>query len=46
MKVGDLDEDLEREQRCEALGDVIAETIGTPAPGAAGPAARGASRAC
>ena len=37
MKVGDLNDDIGREQRCEALGDVIAKTIGTPAPGAAGP---------
>jgi hypothetical protein len=37
MKVGDLNDDIGREQRCEALGDVIAETIGTPAPGATGP---------
>ena len=37
MKVGDLNDDIGREQRCEALGDVIAEAIGTPAPGATGP---------
>ena len=29
MKVGDLNDDIGREQRCEALGDVIAGTIGT-----------------
>ena len=28
--------ELEREQRCEVAGDVIAEAIGAPAPGAAG----------
>jgi FecR-like protein len=37
MKISDLDEDIDREQRCEALGDAIAETIPTPAPGAPGP---------
>ena len=37
MRVGELDEDIAREQRLEALGDAIAETISTPAPGAAGP---------
>jgi hypothetical protein len=37
MKAGDLNDDIGREQRCEALGEVIAETIGTPAPGATGP---------
>jgi hypothetical protein len=36
MKVSDLDRDIEREQHCDALGDAIAGTIGTPAPGAAG----------
>ena len=36
MKVGDLDKEIEREQHLDALGDAIAETIGTPAPGAAG----------
>src|SRR5512138_3195720 len=36
MKVGDLDTAIEREQRLEAAGDAIAETIGVPAPGAAG----------
>src|SRR4029078_2445283 len=37
MKVGDLDGEIEREQRCEVAGDAIAETIGMPAPYAAGP---------
>jgi len=37
MKVSDLDQEIEREQRLEALGDAIAETISTPVPGAAGP---------
>ena len=37
MKVSDLDQDIEREQQLEALGDAIAETISTPVPGAAGP---------
>ena len=37
MKVGDLEQELEREQRCEVVGDAIAEAFGTPAPGAAGP---------
>ena len=36
MKVSDLDQEIEREQHLDALGDAIAETIGTPAPGAAG----------
>src|SRR6476619_3044654 len=36
MKAGDLEEALEREQRCEVVGDAIAEAFGTPAPGASG----------
>jgi FecR protein len=36
MRIGDRDEELEREQRCEVVGDVIAEAIGAPAPGAPG----------
>ncbi|HMF43486.1 MAG TPA: FecR family protein [Polyangia bacterium] len=31
-----MDREVEREQQLEALGDVVAETIPTPAPGAAG----------
>jgi hypothetical protein len=37
MKLSDLDTEIEREQRLDALGDAIGETIGAPAPGAAGP---------
>jgi len=37
MKLTDVEKDLEREQRLESLGDAVADTIGTPAPGAAGP---------
>ncbi|HEY7370885.1 MAG TPA: FecR family protein [Polyangia bacterium] len=37
MKISDLDREVEREQRLEALGDAVAESIGTPAAGAAGP---------
>jgi hypothetical protein len=37
MRISDLDAEVEREQRCEVLGDAIGETIGAPAPGAAGP---------
>jgi len=44
MKLGDLDQELEREQRLDALGDAIAETIGMPAPGATGPMPEAISR--
>jgi hypothetical protein len=37
MKIGDLDQEIGREHRLDALGDAIAETIGMPAPGAPGP---------
>src|SRR5262245_59833113 len=36
MRIGDLDDEIEREQGCEALGDAVAEAIAAPAPGAAG----------
>jgi len=45
MKIGDLDDEFEREQRCEALGDVVAETIPAPVPGAAGPLPEEVARA-
>jgi hypothetical protein len=37
MKISDLENDIDSEQRCEALGDTIAETLPPPAAGAAGP---------
>jgi FecR protein len=36
MTIGDLDDEIEREQHCEALGNAVAEAISTPAPGAPG----------
>jgi hypothetical protein len=36
MRIDDLDGDIEREQRCEVLGDAVAEAIPTPTPGAPG----------
>jgi ferric-dicitrate binding protein FerR (iron transport regulator) len=45
MRTGDLDGDIEREQRCEVLGDAVAEAIPTPAPGAPGPLADDVARA-
>src|SRR5262245_22195453 len=45
MRIDDLDGDIEREQRCEVLGDAVAEAIATPAPGAPGPLADDVARA-
>src|SRR5690349_8852955 len=36
MRIEDQEDALERERHCDAVGDAIAEAIGTPAPGAPG----------
>jgi len=36
MTIREMDREVEREQQLEALGDAVAQTIPTPAPGAAG----------
>ena len=45
MRIGDLDDEIEREQRCEVIGDVVAEAIASPAPGAPGLLADDVARA-